>query len=129
MNEQKKLRYVILIVTSFGLGILFTWIYALRIEDNPNQFLASLTIIALILIAHFLSSKLLGESVLFVKSYLEGITLYTLAMITLLVGARLFGLSSMSITTELGMILFSMICGTAYARTLLLVAKSKKRYE
>jgi len=124
MKNQLKVRLLFILVTSIGLGILLTWVYTYR-EDDSKQLLASLSIIVLLLFAHYFSSRLMNESILFVQSYAEGISLYSLAMVTFRIGDRLLGLSSMSGLSDIVLIVLSIICGAAYTWTIKRAIKLK----
>jgi hypothetical protein len=125
MKEKRTIKYLLLITTSVSFGVLLTWVYTFK-EDSLKQFFASLSIFVLLIIFHYLSTRLINESILIINSYFEGIIFFVVTIATFRIGDRLLGISSMSIFSDLLLMLLAVICGSAYVWTIRRAYKHKR---
>ena len=117
MTDHKVKRYVFSFITSVSFGLLLAWVFAFE-RDNSKQFLASFSIIALLLFFHLLSSRILNRSILIMYSYIEGILFFTIAVTVFRIGDHFLGITNLSLMFEFLLIFLGVISGSAYVWTI-----------
>jgi hypothetical protein len=117
MNENRPLRILFLIATALSHGVLLAWVLTME-RSSSNLMLASLSIVALLLLFHLLSSSILKRSILIITSYGEGILFFTLTVVAFRVGDRLLGITYISFTTELFLIFSAALTSLIYVQAM-----------
>jgi hypothetical protein len=110
MGKNKTMRMILSIVTGLSHGFLLAWVLTLERNDS-NQLFAMLSIIGLLLLAHVISSSVLGRSILIITSYPEGLFFFIVTMAAFRIGDHIFGITNVSFRTEI--FLFSLAAGLA----------------
>lgn len=114
-------RYILLLLAGIGFGILFVWIDTFE-KGTLKHFIASFSIIALLLFFYFLSNKIMNIKMFRFQSFIEGIIFFSIMMAVYRLGDHLFGNSNLSYLLELILIIcvggFSGIMYVLYIRWL-----------
>jgi hypothetical protein len=113
MNQMKVTRIVLSIATSLSHGLLLAWVLTFE-QGSQDQLLASMTIGAVLLFAHYASSQILKASIFIIHSYLEGILLFLMTMAAFRLGDHYLDITQISFRTEIFLFSVASICGIAY---------------
>ena len=120
MPNRQTLRVIFLFLVSIGHGLLLAWILTLDGEGS-TQFLAAFSILALLLVFHYASTRLLGQSIFWIDSYPEGILFFTMTMAAFRIGDHLIDITDLSLRSEILWLGFGAVSGIIYVWALRLM--------
>ena len=124
MNQNKLTRLVLSIATSLSHGLLLAWVLTYP-QASLDQLFAAASIGGLLLFAHYASDKIIGKSIFFIHSYIEGILLFLMTMAAFRLGDHYLGLTKVSLRTEIFLFTVAGLTGTAYVWVMRRIMPSK----
>jgi hypothetical protein len=103
-------------------GFLLAWTLTLE-RTTLNQLYALVSIIGLLFVFHVLSSHLFSRSILIITSYLEGLFLFIVTMVSFRIGDHLLGITKISFRTEVFLFSVAVLFALLYVWTMRKVVK------